>query len=66
LAYVDGDGADALTNTSCANRRHVLYSGKKRQKKEKKRKGKTGEKKSTDKKATGRGEDWRMETKIKE
>jgi len=44
LAYVDGDGADALTNTSCANRRHVLYSGKKRQKKEKKRKGKTGEK----------------------
>jgi len=65
LAYVDGDGADAPTNTSCANGRHVLYSGKKGKRKKRKEKERQG-KKSTDKKATERGEDWRMETKIKE
>lgn len=64
LAYVDGDGADAPTNTSCSNRRHMLsiVEKKAKERKEKERQ----EKKSTDKKATVRGEDWRIKTKIKE
>jgi len=64
LAYVDGDGADAPTNTSCSNRCHMLYSGKKKAKERKEKERQ--EKKSADKKATVREEDWRIKTKIKE